>query len=34
MGRDILKWNVSRDGVKDDLEGKYQEVSGNRKIEL
>lgn len=30
--RDILKWKLCSDGVKDDLEVKYHEASGNRKI--
>lgn len=34
MGRDILKWKVPKDGVKGDLEEKYQVASGNRKTEF
>lgn len=34
MGRDILKWKVCRDGMKNDLQEKYQEAPGKRKIEF
>lgn len=29
-----MKWKLPSDGVKDELEEKYHEASGNRKIEF